>query len=177
MSVNTKKISVMGLFIAIALVLHLIERMLPIPFIVPGAKLGLANIITIVSLIVLGYKDTFLILFVRIILSSIFGGGVSGFLYSISGGLLSLVMMMLLIKFANEKVSLIGVSVTGAFFHSLGQIIMAMVLFQNIRLLGYLPIMLMTSIVSGIFIGLVGEKFKVYLEKLVKRLYYEQKII
>ncbi len=168
-----KNISVMGLFVGMALVLHLVERMLPIPFIVPGAKLGLANIITIVSLIVLGYKDAFFILFARIILSSIFGGGVSGFLYSLSGGLLSLVMMMLIIKFADEKVSLIGVSVTGAFFHSLGQVIMATLLFQNIRLLGYLPMMLMTSIVSGIFIGIVGEKFKIYLERLIKRVHYE----
>lgn len=173
MRANSQKISIMGLFISIALVLNLIERMFPVPFGVPGAKLGFANIITIVCLMVFGYKDTFLVLISRIILGAVFGGGVSGFLYSVSGGILSFIMMVLLIQFVGNRVSLIGISVTGAFFHSVGQVIMAVILFQNIRLLGYLPMMLMTSILSGIFVGFVGERFRRYLEVIVKRADYE----
>ncbi len=173
MNRNSRKISIMGLFVAMALALNLIERMFPVPFGVPGAKLGLANIVTIASLMVFGYRDTFLILISRIVLGAVFGGGVSGFLYSVTGGILSFIMMVMLIEIAQDKVSLIGISVTGAFFHSLGQIIMAVILFQNKRLFGYLPMMLIASILSGVFVGFVGERFKSYLKNLIKRTNYE----
>ncbi len=166
MRTNTKKLTTMSMFVAIALALNIVEKMLPLPTMVVGVKLGLANIVTIVGLAIFGLKDALLILISRIILGSIFGGGASGFLYSFLGGIFSILSMAILVRLANDRVSLVGVSVTGAFFHSLGQIIMAVILFQNIRLLGYLPIMLITSIATGIFIGLVGEKLKPYLFKI-----------
>ncbi len=160
MRTDTKKLAIMSLFVAIALALNVFEKMLPISTLVAGVKLGFSNIITIISLVIFGYKDTFMILVSRVILGSIFGGGVSGFLYSISGGMFSLIAMSMLMIIAKDRVSLVGISVTGAFFHSVGQLMMAVIMFQNIRMLGYLPIMLISSIVAGVFIGMVGEKLR-----------------
>ena len=93
---KTYKMVYMGLLVSMALALSLIERMLPIPFIAPGAKLGLANLIIIISVYTLdSYKDSFIILILRIILASTLGGSLSSLLYSISGGILSFIATIL----------------------------------------------------------------------------------
>jgi heptaprenyl diphosphate synthase len=151
---STKRISLVGLFIAIALVLHIAEGMMPLPFIIPGARLGLANISTVIALYLLGKRDTFLIMVTRITLGSIFGGGFSAFLYSFTGSLFSFVMMALM-TIAKDKVSPIGLSATGGFFHSLGQILVSMVLLSTPRMIIYLPGLSIVSVITGAFIGLV----------------------
>ncbi len=168
---QTKKLALRSLFVSIALVLHVAESMIPLPVLTPGAKLGLANVITMIVVVLLGYKEAFGILLARIMLGSIFGGGVSGFLYSFAGGMLSLIMMALLIKFAKSKVSMIGISVTGAFFHSFGQVVVAALMLQNIRILSYLPVLLLTSIGAGIFVGYVSKALMPYLTSHVNRAY------
>jgi len=152
---STKRISLVGLFIAIALVLHIAEGMMPLPFIIPGARLGLANISTVIALYLLGKQDTFLIMVTRITLGSIFGGGFSAFLYSFTGSLFSFVMMVALMTIAKDKVSPIGLSATGGFFHSLGQILVSMVLLSTPRMIIYLPGLAIVSVITGAFIGLV----------------------
>ena len=92
---KTFHIIILGLFIAQSLVLYIVEGMLPVPFIAPGAKLGLANLITVIALYALPRKrDVCLILLVRIILATAFGGGINAFLYSVSGAAFSLGAMM-----------------------------------------------------------------------------------
>lgn len=153
---STKKIPLLGLFIAIALVLHIAEGMMPLPFIIPGARLGLANISTVIALYLFGPRDTFLIMVTRITIGSIFGGGFSGFLYSFSGSMCSFLAMVILIKLAKEKITPIGVSATGAFFHSVGQIIMSMIMLGTPRMIIYLPALSIVSVITGSFIGLVA---------------------
>ena len=93
---KTYKMVYMGLLVSMALALSLIERMLPVPFIAPGAKLGLANLIIVISVYTLdSYKDSFIILILRIILASTLGGSLSSLLYSISGGILSFIATIL----------------------------------------------------------------------------------
>lgn len=172
---RTKKLAIRSLFVSIALVLHIAESMIPLPVLTPGAKIGLANIITMIAVVLMGYKEAFGILIARIMIGSIFGGGVSGFLYSFSGGMLSLVMMTLLIMLAKDKISMIGISVTGAFFHSLGQVIVAALMLQNVRILSYLPVLLLTSIGAGIFVGYVSKALIPYLKPHVQTLYGYQR--
>ncbi|WP_319023198.1 Gx transporter family protein [Tepidibacter hydrothermalis] len=154
---KTKKMVFMSILVAQSLAMYIIETYMsnPLVFIAPGAKLGLSNIITLISLIFLGFKDTFVILTARIIISSIFGGGFSAFLYSIAGGILSLLSMDILAKFNKKESSLIGISVIGAMFHNIGQLIMASIIIHNIGIFIYLPILLLTSIPTGLFIGFV----------------------
>lgn len=168
---RTKKLAIRSLFVSIALVLHVAESMIPLPVLTPGAKIGLANVITMIAVVLLGYSEALGILIARIIIGSIFGGGVSGFLYSFSGGMLSLLMMALVLVLAKDRVSMIGISVTGAFFHSMGQVLMAAMILQNIRILSYLPVLLLTSIGAGIFVGYVSKALIPYLKPHVKRAY------
>ncbi|CAH2214494.1 Gx transporter family protein [Tepidibacter aestuarii] len=154
---KTKKMVFMSILVSQSLVMYIIESYIanPLVFIAPGAKLGLSNIITLISLIFLGFKDTFVILTARIIISSIFGGGFSAFLYSIAGGILSLISMGIFVRLSKKESSLVGISVIGAMFHNIGQLIMASIIIHNIGIFIYLPILLLTSIPTGLFIGVV----------------------
>lgn len=152
---NTFRIIILSLFVAQSLVLYVVEGMLPVPFIAPGAKLGLANLITVIALYALPRrKDTCLILLLRIILSTAFGGGINAFLYSAAGAACSLGGMMLLKK--TEKFSLIGVSAAGGVFHNLGQVIVASLIVENIKIMLYLPILAVAGVGTGILIGVTA---------------------
>lgn len=154
---KTKKITFLGLMIGYSLILYIIETYIPNPLIVifPGAKLGLANIITLVSLLVFDLKDTIIILTVRIILSSIFSGPISYLLFSVGGAYLSLLFMYISSKI--RGFSIVGMSVLGALGHNMGQLLVASMIVQNINMIGYLPFMLMASLLTGIFVGLVSK--------------------
>ena len=146
------KMVYMGLLVSMALVLSLIERILPIPFIAPGAKLGLANLIIVISVYTLdSYKDSFIILILKILLSSILGGSISSLLYSISGGVLSFIVTILVKQLGRRYVS---VSTSAAVFHNVGQLFAASIIFKNFNIFLYLPILSIAGIGTGIFIGL-----------------------
>ena len=154
---KTKKITFLGLMVSYSLILYIIETYIPNPLIAifPGAKLGLSNIITLIALIILGVKDTCIILTIRIILSSIFTGPLSYLLFSVGGAYLSLICMYLASKI--KGFSLIGVSIIGAIGHNIGQLIVASIIVENINMVGYLPFMLTASLVTGMFVGLVAK--------------------
>ncbi len=154
---KTKKMAFLSLMVAYSLILYIIETYIPNPLIAifPGAKLGLANIITLISLITLGISNTFAILTVRIILSSIFTGPISYLLFSVGGAYLSLIGMYFGSKI--KDFSLIGVSIIGAIGHNIGQLLVASMIIQNINMVGYLSFMLTTSLITGMFIGLVSK--------------------
>lgn len=163
---NTRRMTLISIFVAQALVLHIIERLIPVPFLTPGAKLGLANIITVISLYIFSFKDAFLIVIIRVILATLVGGSLSGFIYSITGGVLSLLAMYCIKKIGGENISIIGVSVFGAFFHNLGQVIVAALIVQNIIIISYLPILMFAGVVTGIFVGMTGNFLYGYLRKI-----------
>ena len=160
---DTKRLVMMALFVSMALALHIFESMIPIPFIAPGAKLGLSNIITLTVLMLFGFKDAFFVLIARILLASIFGGGVSSFIYSISGGMMSLLSMGLIRRLGKENVSVVGISVIGAAFHNIGQLLAAAFIIQNIKIFIYFPILFLTAIGTGVFVGLVTKYLLSYL--------------
>lgn len=154
---KTKKMVFLGLMVGYSLILYILETYIPNPFIVffPGAKLGLTNIITLVSLLIFGFKETFIIVTVRVILSSIFAGPMSYLLFSIGGAYLSLIMMFLVNKI--KGFSVIGVSIAGAIAHNIGQLLVASILVENFLMITYLPFMLVTSLVTGLFVGIVSQ--------------------
>ena len=154
---KTKKITFLGLMVGYSLILYILETYITNPLIVffPGAKLGLTNIITLISLLILGLKETFIIVTVRVILSSIFTGPMSYLLFSIGGAYLSLILMYLATKI--KGFSTIGVSIIGAIGHNIGQLLVASVIVENLLVVTYLPFMLVTSLVTGFFVGLVSK--------------------
>jgi heptaprenyl diphosphate synthase len=162
---RTKKLVFIALLVAQALVLHVIEGMLPINFGIPGAKLGLANIITLTALYFFSFKEVLSIVVLKTIMTMLVGGSVSGFLYSLSGGLLSLVAMYIMYRFGRPRVSIIGISVMGAVFHNLGQLLMAAFIIQNIKIVFYLPLLIVSAVGTGIFVGLASKYMIVGMEK------------
>lgn len=164
---KTSRLVYVGLLVAQALVLHIIERMIPVPFVTPGAKLGLANLVTVIALYTLdSKKDAFLVILLRLTLSTMFGGSLSSFMYSAAGGTLSFLAMLAIKETFKDKVSIVGVSSAGAIFHNIGQLIIASAIVNNIAVMLYLPILSVVGIVTGIFIGITANYVVNHLKKL-----------
>lgn len=149
-----KKLALLGLCTAIAMVLAWVESQLPpLTAAVPGIKLGLPNIAIIFILYRFGWKEAAAVSFVRILaVSLIFNPATLP--YSLAGGLLSLLGMALLKK--TDLLSVTGVSVAGGLLHNVGQILMAMLLLSTAGLGYYMIVLAVTGVVSGIFVGLCG---------------------
>ncbi len=154
---NTSRMVYISLLVAQALVLYIFESMIPVPFITPGAKLGLANLITVIALYTLGNnKQVFLVIILRLILSTMLGGNLSSFMYSASGAILSYLIMVFSKNIGKDNLSIIGVSASGAVFHNIGQLLIASAIVRNINVMLYLPVLSIAGIGTGIFIGITA---------------------
>lgn len=154
---QTKHLVYMSLLVAMALGLHIVERSIPVPFMTPGAKLGLANLVTVIALYTLSRKqDVIKIIVVRLFLSAIFGGSVSGLMYGSMGALFSFIIMAIIKEGLKDKVSIIGVSAAGAVFHNIGQLLVAALIVRNIGVMLYLPFLSIAGIVTGVFVGMAA---------------------
>lgn len=149
--VTTKRITEFGLLLAVSLVLAYLESLLPVMIMVPGVKLGLANIVIMLVLYRSGYKNAFLLMSLRVAMAGILFSGIAGILYSFSGGLLSIIVMQIAKRC--PFFSAIGVSMLGAVFHNVGQIVMALLVMENARILYYFPVLCFTGVVSGFLTG------------------------
>lgn len=144
---------------ALALIFSYVESLIPIHFGIPGAKLGLANLVTVLALYKSGWKDALIISTLRIILSGFMFANLFAILYSLSGGLLSLAVMALLQK--NGRFGLMGVSIAGGVSHNIGQLVMAMLVVETYAVGYYLPWLLIAGTLAGTFIGIIsGEILK-----------------
>lgn len=148
---NTKRITEFGLLLSVSLVLAYFESLLPVMIAVPGVKLGLANIVTMLVLYRSGLKNAFFFMALRVVTAGILFSGITGILYSFAGGLLSILVMGLAKRFS--FFSAFGVSILGAVFHNAGQIIIAVFVIENIHVLYYFPILCLSGILSGFLTG------------------------
>lgn len=162
---SSKKIALYGLFIALAFIFSYIESLIPIPFPIPGIKLGLANLVTIIALYGIGIKESLIISLVRILLVGLTFRDASTLLFSFAGGILSWLTMTLSIKL--NLFSMIGVSIIGGIAHNIGQIIVAIIYVNNPSLIYYLPFLLISGVVSGALIGLLGAMIIKRLKKIL----------
>jgi heptaprenyl diphosphate synthase len=169
---RTRKIVIISLLVGLGLVLHLVENMIPLSFLIPGAKLGLANIANLLGLILFGFFAGLQILLLRIFLGSILAGTFMtiNFYLSLSGGLLGYLIMSLFFYYLREKFSIIGVSLGGAVFHNIGQIITAYIIISNTAIFYYLPYLILLALPTGVGIGLVTIFTYNYLPRELKRI-------
>ena len=158
-----KKIPYYGLFAALAMLMGYVEMLIPIPVPIPGVKLGLANVIIIIMMYFMDTKSAFFVSLIRVILSGLLFAGFAGLLYSLAGALLSFAVMALLKK--TGKFSIVGVSIAGGIFHNVGQIVVAALAVENVRMAYYLPFLLVSGVVTGIFIGIVAKTALGYLKR------------
>ena len=151
---KTKKIAYLGLLIALSFVFSYIEFLIPVNIGIPGAKLGLANLVIIVALYTLNEKDAFILSMIRIVLVGFTFANLASMLYSLAGGILSFLAMFLAKR--TKKLSITGVSVIGGVFHNVGQIIMAIWVVKTTSLIYYLPVLMVSGIAAGVAIGILG---------------------
>nr|WP_297704694.1 Gx transporter family protein [uncultured Butyrivibrio sp.] len=151
---KTEKISLYGVLIALALILSYVESQIPAFVAIPGMKLGLTNIVVLTALFLLGEKSAMMINIFRIIVVSILFGNAMSFAFSIVGGMLSTLVMIVLKR--SGKFKIIGISAAGGITHNIGQIITAIVLLGTKAIAWYLPILWISGISSGILIGIIG---------------------
>lgn len=143
-----------GVFTALALIFSYVEAMIPINFGIPGVKLGLANLIVVIVLYKEDWKDALFIAVARIVLSGFIFGNLFSILYSLAGGLLSLLVMVLLKK--TNAFSIAGVSIGGGAAHNVGQLLVAMFVVQTYQVGYYLPVLLIAGVLTGAMIGIVA---------------------
>lgn len=156
-----------ALLAAQAVIISLLERAIPFPFaFAPGAKLGLANIITCMALYTLSTKDAAKVVTIRLILATLLGGTISTFMYSAAGAVLSFLGMWGVKKLGPNRVSLIGVSAAGAILHNVGQLAVASWIAQTWTVLLYLPVLSFIGILSGIAIGIMANYLLNHVDKM-----------
>ena len=155
MNKNSKRIAVCGVLTALALIFSYIEALIPIPIGIPGVKLGIANIAIIAVIYIIGDAEAIIVDFLRIVLTGILFGNFYSFMFSLIGGMLSVILMILAKKV--KKLSMVGVSMIGGVAHNVGQIVAAVFLMDNVAIAYYLPVLIVVGVVTGIVIGYVGQ--------------------
>lgn len=156
MKLTTKKLALCAVLTALALGLSTLESLFPVSVLVPlpGIKLGLANIVTVFALYRLGDIPALAILIARCLLGAMFAGNASALLFSLMGGVLAMLTMIVLRRV--RGLSVYGVSIAGAAAHNIGQICAAMVVLGGTAVLGYLPVLLGVSLITGSLTGFVA---------------------
>lgn len=153
-ALRTKKLALSAILAALAMILSYVEAMVPMPVPIPGIKLGLANLVILLAIYRLGFKYALAINCIRIFVTGLLFTGVFGILYSLAGGLLSLLVMYLLYR--TGIFSMVGVSMAGGVAHNLGQLLTACLIMSNIRLMSYFAVLLFAGMGSGILMGIVA---------------------
>ncbi|PYG86684.1 heptaprenyl diphosphate synthase [Ruminiclostridium sufflavum DSM 19573] len=153
---RTKRLTKMSLLTAIALTIFIFEAQIPVIIPVPGVKMGLANIINIYAVFVLGPADALCILLCRIFLGSAFSGQIMVLLYSLGGGLLCYLAMLLMRRFLTLKEIWVA-GIVGAIVHNTGQILVAAVVMKTVSIFYYLPVLLISGIFAGLLTGLSAQ--------------------
>lgn len=151
---HTQRLATAALLAALALIFSYLETLIPLPVGLPGIKLGIANLVIVIALYYLDFRYALAINLIRILVSGLLFSGVFGIIYSLAGGLLSLVVMWALKK--SGAFSMVGVSMAGGVCHNFGQLLVASFLVSDIRMFAYLPVLMISGLVSGILVGIVA---------------------
>ena len=153
---KTRKLTFMSMLLVLAIIIFTVESQLPPIAPIPGIKLGLANVINLIAMYMLGRRESFIILVLRIVISSIFAGNFTGFMYSISGGIMCFLFMSVMSLFIKENRMWV-VSVFGAIGHNIGQIVIACFIMGTFQIIWYLPILMISGIITGTFTGIAAQ--------------------
>ncbi len=162
---KTNKLILTALLTAMALVSFVIESSLPPLTPIYGVKLGIANVFTLFALYAVGTKEAAAVLFIRVLLGNIFTGQMMSFAYSLVGGILSFLMMLVLKKFISIN-QLWVISAISAVFHNIGQITVALIITGTFQIIYYLPVLIISGIISGILTGICAQLVLIKLDKL-----------
>lgn len=165
---KAKQVALYGILIGLAMVMSFVESMIPIPIPVPGVKLGLANLVTITGLYLVGIRGTIGISVLRVILVGLTFGNLYSMIYGLSGALCSLLVMAFAKRY--NWFSQFGISILGGVFHNIGQVSFAAIIVQTAGVYTYLPVLLVSGCIAGAVIGILGGIMTERLTNFVKNL-------
>jgi heptaprenyl diphosphate synthase len=152
-----------GMLLALSLIFSYLETLIPISFGIPGIKLGLANVVTVIILYYWGVREALVLAVLRNVLSGFLFGNLFAIFYSIAGSLASVFVMNLLKK--RKIFSVTGVSIAGGVFHNIGQLIVAMLVVESFSISYYVPVLLIAGVLTGALIGVITQNLQRYLKK------------
>ncbi len=162
-----RKTAYLGLFAAVAIIFGYVESMFPAFVAIPGVKLGIANLVTMLMIYLYSWREAAAISVVRILVIGFMFGNLFSIAYSLAGACISLIVMLLLKKIGGF--SLIGVSIAGGVAHNVGQILVAVGIVENFSLMYYLPVLLVSGIITGLLVGILANQVFVRIQPLLKR--------
>ena len=151
-----KRTAFCGLMLALALIASYVESLIPVPIPIPGIKLGVANSIVLILLYMTDIKTSWMVSLSRVVLMGFLFGSMSSILYSLSGAVLSLLIMIWVKK--RNCFTMTGVSVTGGVSHNIGQLIMAFLVLESDAVWYYLPVLMVSGVITGSVIGILGKE-------------------
>ncbi len=154
---SNKRKAVLIILVCNAILISLLELIIPVPIPIPGVKLGLGNIITIIAIVFLDLKAVLIIVLLRCIVVAVLSKGLMMLVFSLSGGILSALVMWLLYKKLNNIFSIKGISIVGAIAHNTAQVLVASLILREMIILYYLPILLLSSVVTGLITGSISD--------------------
>ena len=152
---KAKTVAFMGIFCTLALILSYLESLIPISFGIPGVKLGLANLVIVFMLYFMKPGYAVIVNLVRVVLAGLLFGNVFGIIYSAAGAIVSFLVMWPLSRI--KKFSVIGVSVAGGIAHNMGQLIVAVFVVGAVQVMYYVPVLLISGVVTGIVMGIIAK--------------------
>lgn len=162
---NFNKLVFLALLVSMGLALSIIESLMPVPFIAPGAKLGLSNIVILITLVLFGLREALTVGIIKSIVLVLVTGSVSSLFYSLAGSILSCISMYMIYRNFPRVFSLIGVSIFGAIAHNFAQVMVASIMLNNFKIFSYYPLLLLMGLFTGYFVGLASIFIKKNLDK------------
>lgn len=149
---SARRVATIGILTALSLLSFILESLLP-PLFLPGAKIGLSNIFTLVTLFMFGPIDALILVVVRTTLGSLIVGNLVSLIYSLSAGVISLGVAILLVQFVYPKISMISISIASAIVHNIVQVLVFCLLVNNMYMISYLPYFALIGAASGLIVG------------------------
>ena len=165
---KTYTMALMAVLLSLSLILGYVEHLVPILPAVPGVKLGLSNIVLLLCLYALGAKEAFLLMIIKVFLSTMLFSGLGSMIYSLAGGVASLLAMILAKKIM--KLSIIGTSVLGGVFHNIAQVAVAILVVHLPMLVYYMAILMIAGVITGILTGFIAQLLLKHLKVFTKKI-------
>ena len=158
----------MAIMLSLTLIIGIVEKNIPFDAVVPGVKLGLSNVIILMAIYIFDFPSSLLLVTLKCVMLVIVTGNASSFVYSLSGSLLSFFVMWITVYLTrkNERISPVGVSVLGAVFHNFGQIFAAAFMLGSVNVVYYLPILVISGVVTGVIVGFTVKYSLPHIKKL-----------
>lgn len=164
---KTKQMIILSMLTAMAIILHYIEGLFPLPVAIPGIKLGLSNVVSLVALYLFGPGSAFLIMILRVLMTSFLYSGLSSAIFSLAGGLSAVSFMIAIWKLRDKGFSIVGASVAGGIFHNVGQLLAASFVLGTFTVFSYLPVLAVSGIVTGVATGILANLLVPRLKKII----------